>query len=358
MPTWGAEWTATLVDQRTKRERQTMVSPTIEGLDVQNAEGEWQRWPWPRVKQGAGTSNEVEFVCDGQSVRIADRTMIDSLHRIAPATKAQFKSPSNQKVGLVVAGYVGGIAAAGLLAWFAIGWIGSWAAMLAPRSWEKKIGDVAIREFAPEGSTCSDRDLYLAMQAISRRLSESLPAEQGPFDIRVVDQPVLNAVTLPGGYIVVYRGLLRSADTPEELAGVLAHEMQHAVQRHSMKALGREAALWMLIGLVTGGSDPVTARMGGALAGMKMQREDELEADDGALEMLRSARISAAGFLSFFEKLARNDTAVPWLDGALSTHPATVERIARVRAWQAARDYYSQPILETEHWRRVRVSCR
>lgn len=356
MPTWGAEWTATVTDLRTKRERQALVSPTIEGLDVQDAEGEWREWPWARVKQGDG--KDVEFVCDGQSVRIADPTMIDSLHRIAPATRAQFKSKGPNKVAALVVTYGAAIVGALVVAWFAIGWIGSWAATMAPRSWEKKIGDMAIREFAPEGSTCGDRDLYLAMQAISRRLSEGLPADRAMFDIRVVDEPVLNAVTLPGGYIVVYRGLLRSADTPEELAGVLAHEMQHAVQRHSMKALGREAALWMVIGLLTGGSDPVTARMGGALAGMKMQREDELEADDGALEMLRSARISASGFLSFFEKLARNETGVPWLQGALSTHPTTVERIARVRAWQAARDYYSQPILETEHWRRVRLSCR
>ena len=356
MPTWGAEWTATVTDLRSKRERVALVSPTVEGLDVQNAEGEWQTWPWGRVRQGAG--KDVEFLCDGQSVRIADRTMIDSLHRIAPATKAQFKSVSSQKVGLIVAGYAGATVAAIVVAWFAIGWVGGWAATLAPRSWEKRIGEMGIEQMAPAGSTCGDRDLYLAVQSISRRLSESLPAEAGTFDIRVVDQPVLNAVTLPGGYIVIYRGLLRSADTPEELAGVLAHEMQHAVLRHSMKALGRQAALWMLIGLITGGTDVATARMAGSLAGMKMQRGDELEADEGALRMLEAARISSGGFLSFFEKLARNEAAVPWLAGALSTHPETRERIARVKAWRASHEGAEQPIVDGELWRRVRVSCR
>ncbi|MEP7365930.1 MAG: M48 family metallopeptidase [Acidobacteriota bacterium] len=357
MPTWGAEWMATLTDLRTKRERQAMVSPTLEGLDVQGVEGEWQRWPWGRVQQGAGVKGAVEFICDGQSVRIADMTMIDSLHRIAPATKVQFKSPNSQKPGLVVAGYVAAIVAAGVVMWFAIGWVGSWAAMAAPRSWEKRLGEAGIKELAPEGSTCGGRDVYLAMQSIARRLSERLPAEQGTFDVRVVDQPVLNAMTLPGGYIVIYRGLLRSADTPEELAGVLAHEMQHAVMRHSMKALGRQAALWMLIGLITGG-DTAATQIAGSMAGLKMQRSDELDADEGALRMLDDARISSGGFLSFFEKMARSEGGAPWLAGAISTHPETAERISRVRAWRAAHDVPVQPVMDNDSWRRVRASCR
>lgn len=358
MPTWGAEWMATLVDERTRRTRQTMVSPTVEGLDVRTEEGEWRQWPWGRVTQGVGSKTEVELRCGGESVRVADWTMIDSIHRIAPVTRGRLKSQAGKKLGQIAALYVGAIVGGLAAAWLAIGWAGAWAAAAAPRSWEKKIGEAAIGQFAPSEKLCGDRDVYLAMQAIAGRLREGVPAEAGTFDIRVVDDPLVNAVTLPGGYIVVYRGLLRASDTPEELAGVLAHEMQHAVQRHSMKALGRQAALWSVVAWVTGGADVGVGQLAGELAGLKMQREDELSADAGALEMLLAAQIDAGGFESFFEKLGRQEGSVPWLGQAVSTHPESQERLRRIRRWREARDYAAKPLLDRERWREVRVRCR
>jgi len=358
MPTWGAQWTATLTDLRTKRERQTTVSPTVAGLDVQAEDGEWQSWPWTRVQQGEGTGKHVEFVWDGQSIRVADTTIVDSIHRIAPQTRAQLKSHSTRKIGIILAGYAAAIIGAGIAAWFAIGWTGGWVASMAPRTWEKRIGEIAIRDFAPADSVCGDRELFIALQSISGRLASTLPAEDSTFDIRVVDRPVLNAVTLPGGYIIVYRGLLQSADTPEELAGVLAHEMQHAVQRHSMRALGREFALAAALGLLTGGSDAAAAQWAGALTGLKMQREDEFSADEGALRMLIAAQVGSGGFLSFFEKLSRSEGGAPWLEGALSSHPATAERIERVRAWRRDHQDVSRPVIQMDRWRHIRTRCR
>jgi len=358
MPTWGAEWMATLVDERTKRTRQTMVSPTVDGLDVRTEEGEWRQWPWARVTQGVGSKSEVELRCDGESVRVADWTMIDSIHRIAPVTRGRLKSQAGKKLGQIAGLYVGAAVVGVAAAWLAIGWAGAWAVAAAPRSWEKKIGEAAIGQFAPSEKVCGDRDVYLAMQTVAGRLRATVPAEAGAFDIRVVDDPLVNAVTLPGGYIVVYRGLLRASDTPEELAGVLAHEMQHAVQRHSMKALGREAALWSVVAWVTGGADVGVGQLAGELAGLKMQREDELAADAGALEMLLAAQIDAGGFESFFEKLGRQEGSVPWLGQAVSTHPESQERLRRIRRWREARDYAAKPLLDGERWREVRVRCR
>ena len=91
---------------------------------------------------------------------------------------------------------------------------------------------------------------------------------------------------------------------------------------------------------------------------MKMQRGDELDADEGALRMLDAARVSTAGFLSFFEKMSRKETEVPWLANAISTHPETAERVARVKAWRQAHAGEGDPLIDVDQWRRVRVSCR
>jgi len=91
---------------------------------------------------------------------------------------------------------------------------------------------------------------------------------------------------------------------------------------------------------------------------LKMQREDELAADAGALEMLLAAQIDAGGFESFFEKLGRQEGSVPWLGQAVSTHPESQERLRRIRKWREARDYAAKPLFDGERWREVRVRCR
>lgn len=144
--------------------------------------------------------------------------------------------------------------------------------------------------------------------------------------------PHVNAMALPGGYILTTRGLMRLPDlSEEELAGILAHEMGHIELRHSRRALVRKnqkQALLTVLAVI--GRNPGWA-VGAVsfLAEMGISRESELAADDFAIKLLSSAGYSHAGLLRFFER-ARSFQRLPdWLT-FMSTHPALEERIERL----------------------------
>lgn len=353
MPVWGSQWVAQLVDRRTGARRATHVSVMREGLEVERAEGSFEVWPYAQVEMGLESVEGVEFARGGEAVRVPDKGIVDVIRHVAPETRARFRSSSASKIWGLMAVVLVVMVVGVVLAWKAIGWVGEWAALAAPESVERKIGEMAFPQVAPESLSCSQADLNSFLRGVVKRLDAGRE-----YELRVVDSSDVNAVTLPGGFIAVYRGLLRKADTAEEVAGVLAHEVQHARGRHSMKAMGRQFAIWMLIGLVTGGADVASAQLAGAAGALRYQREDELEADLRGLEMLRAARISSAGMESFFAKLAETDGEIPWLASQFSTHPDVRERVRRVRDWRGANSYALRELMAPEQWRSLRAVCR
>ena len=353
MLVWGSQWVGHVVDRRTGARREARVSVMREGLEVERADGTFEIWPYARIERGLESAREVEFVRGDDIVRVADKGIVELIHHVAPETRGKFASSSTSKLWMLMAGVVAVIVMGLFLAWKAVGWVGEWAALAAPASVEKRIGELAFPQVAPESMTCPNSELNETLRAMVRRLDP-----EREYELRVVDSPDVNAVTLPGGFIAVFRGLLRKADTAEEVAGVLAHEIQHARGRHSMKAMGRQFAIWMLIGLATGGTEAASAQLAGAAGALRYQREDELDADRGGLEMMREARISGAGLERFFEKLQQDEVEIPWLASQFSTHPDVRERVRLVREWRVQNSYPAREMMSGEEWRALRSVCR
>jgi beta-barrel assembly-enhancing protease len=121
------------------------------------------------------------------------------------------------------------------------------------------------------------------------------------------------------------------------VAGVLAHELTHALKRHPMRALIANSGLALLFELTIGNG--TGASLGLLLTTLSYTRAMEAEADAGALDLLRDAGIGSAGFAAFFERLEKQDEekgkslnfgfAIP---SYLRTHPATQQRIEAIRA--------------------------
>jgi predicted Zn-dependent protease len=124
--------------------------------------------------------------------------------------------------------------------------------------------------------------------------------------------------------------LIENAQSAEEVAGVMAHEIEHVEQRHSLRALVQSLgfhAVWLAL---TGDLGSGMAGEGVKhLAGLHFSREQEVAADAGGHARLVTAGIDPHGMVSFFETLAKKQIAIPDL---LSSHPASVERSARLHA--------------------------
>jgi len=124
------------------------------------------------------------------------------------------------------------------------------------------------------------------------------------FKVFVVKSSIFNAVALPGGNIVVFSGLLENAESPESLAAVLAHEMQHIKKRHVTKKIIEDSSTGLIISAVSGdvtGSMLYGAKIARTLAVLSYSRQDEEEADDEGMKMLIAANIDPEAMINFLK---------------------------------------------------------
>lgn len=121
-----------------------------------------------------------------------------------------------------------------------------------PASWEGRIGEAAFKEMGEEFEFTNDPALTNRVHAVAKRLNRGLPPGAPKFTFYVADSREVNAFALPGGRVVVLRGLIEEA-TPEELAGVIAHEMAHITEKHSMRALAQRLGPMLIAQYVFGG---------------------------------------------------------------------------------------------------------
>ncbi len=155
-----------------------------------------------------------------------------------------------------------------------------------------------------------------------------------PYKVEIIAQDsVLNAFCTPGGYIYVYTGLLKYLDSEAGLAGVLAHEIGHAENRHATermtKAYGAEFLLSLILGDNPSQISAVAANLFTGLAFLANSRADEDESDESAVKYLLSTKYYPGGVKFFFEKM-RDDGLIGnsgKVETFLSTHPDPLERI-------------------------------
>ena len=181
-----------------------------------------------------------------------------------------------------------------------------------------------------------------------------------PVRVALLDWRLVNAFAVPGGQVILTRGLVETAGSPDEVAGVLAHELGHAIELHPETGLVRAMGMLAAAQLIFAGSSGTVSNVGVVLTQLRYTRIAEREADVHALRMLKGAGISPKGFGDFFERLegsARRPKRArrhrPSLE-LISTHPPSVERIAMVRAQPA---YPATPALSAEDWKALREAC-
>ncbi len=155
--------------------------------------------------------------------------------------------------------------------------------------------------------------------------------------ITVVDNSMVNAFAMPGGYIVIFTGLIDKMDHHEELAGVLAHEYAHIHYRHSLRSMARSLANYALISLVIGdvsGLAGVIVENADFIMSMKYSREMEVQADDYAYQLLHNEGINPKGMIWLFETLnaLQEDSKIQIeLPEFMSSHPETMKRIEAMK---------------------------
>lgn len=201
-----------------------------------------------------------------------------------------------------------------------------------PVEWEKKLGESAYRDFLVHQDAVKEGPAVEAVTEMVHRLAKPIPDNPYSFDVTVVKSDVVNAFALPGGYIVVFTGLMKKADSPEEVAGVLAHELNHVLQRHGLERIIKQLGFVAVVSIVLGnppGLGGVMKQLGIELMTLKFGRAQETEADLTGLQLLQQAKINPEGMITFFQRLAEKDEGrVEWF----STHPMSSARAEHLKA--------------------------
>lgn len=183
-------------------------------------------------------------------------------------------------------------------------------------------------------ATSSEKQLFSGyVDDVFRSVVDKIPADQKPsygFKLTIIDQDIVNAFAVPGGYVYVYTGLIRTASNESELAGVLGHEIAHVTMHHYRDAMVKETGLSILLDALTG-NDPsqltkAVASTFGSLATLKLSRENEAEADLMGTRYLGFTGRNPLGISTLFTNQAFQSTGTDWL----STHPASDTRVKDV----------------------------
>ena len=283
---------------------------------------------------------------EGASARtlyLKDPALIIAFRRAAPAALMAHLERAAEQVRrarhshrVLWGSAVGVVVGLGLMLWFGSDLIVEWAVARIPVSWEQKLGETVYQDFLAKETVLKEGPAVTAVQDMIQRMTAKIPNNPYTFQVSVVQSPVVNAFALPGGYVVVFTGLMKKAESGEEVAGVLSHELNHVLQRHGMERIVRTMGLAAVVSILVGdqqGLIGLARQLGMELATLKFGREQETEADVTGIRLLHDARIAPDGMIRFFERLSEKDKERVEL---FSTHPMSAARAERLKAELAA----------------------
>ena len=247
--------------------------------------------------------------------------------------RLKLKSQNRRGNGMVLAFLAGSLVLI-VAAYYGIKVAGVAAVKAVPVSVDEKIGKQSYQTMDPGGPEIEDLVVVDAINQMVERLAPHAAIPELKFEVHVIDSPELNAFCLPGGVIVVFTGLIKAAEQPEQVAGVLAHEMAHATMRHGLQrisqSLGIAAAANLLLGDVQGilvlGSELFQ------LASINSySRSQESEADAEGVRMMHAAAMDPLSMAQFFEIMKAQGDQLPEQLQWISTHPDHDARIIAIR---------------------------
>jgi predicted Zn-dependent protease len=207
---------------------------------------------------------------------------------------------------------------------------------------EASAGREASQQVEQEMGLVQDPAITGYVSALGARLAAQSPRKDTSYRFFVASMPETNAFALPGGYIYVSRGLLALANSEDELACVIGHEIGHVAARHSAQRETRAAGVGLLSALgtiaaaVLGGAEAAQAaaqlgQVAGAGLIASYGRDQERQADTIGQQMAAKAGFDPAGMASFLRSLERETTlqlGKTRRPSFLDSHPATPERAA------------------------------
>jgi beta-barrel assembly-enhancing protease len=202
---------------------------------------------------------------------------------------------------------------------------------------EWQLGQQLSQDIARQVRLVNDPSAQAYIDQMGQKLVAQTSMANMPWQFHIVQDPAINAFAIPGGHVYVNTGLINVAANASELAGVLGHEINHVVARHSTEQISRQYGVQVLGGIILGQNPSALQQLaaqiiaGGAMA--RYSRADEDEADKLGLQTMNAAGYNPQGMVTMFQKLLANQKSNPSsVEQFFSSHPLTEDRIRKTQS--------------------------
>ncbi len=228
---------------------------------------------------------------------------------------------------------------------------------LIPYAVEKRLGEVADKQVKVifDGKLCENPDGKAAFAKLVDTLRQAGEVD-ATADAAVISNEIANAIALPGGKIYVFEGLLAKAESVDELAGVLAHELGHVKNRDGLRNLiyngGTSFLIGLLFGDVTGSSAIIFASR--ELFQASHSREAERIADKTTIDVMRKLGRSPKPMGEFLLRITGKEKGKGL--ALISSHPMSEDRLARMSEQDAPPS--APPLLTPSEWAALKAICK
>ncbi|MGH1446112.1 MAG: M48 family metallopeptidase [Cognatishimia sp.] len=341
-----------------------------EGQQVLVIEVRGQQKVWPltdirRVPDQADREQLVLALAGDPVVRL-----VTDEHRLAQRCPNLSRRNSHVKRGRVLGWAMAALASVALIVFVLVPRMADQLAEYIPPEGEKALGETTLSQIRTAMNQanleplpfCENAEGVAALKAMETRLSDAadLPV---PLTVHVLDHPMVNAFALPGGHIVFFKGLIDTAETPEELGAVFAHEMGHVVSRdptrHALRSAGSIGVLGLLFGDFAGGA--VVLFLTERLIEAQYSQAAEANADTFAMATLENAEVRPGALGDMFQKFLDKYGDAEGTSAHFLSHPKLGDRIANSSARQAevtATGFSDTPLLTDQQWAALKGICR
>ena len=350
-------------DGHTAALHEVVAQAQNDGLHINSKTGDFtEHWKFADIRAIDPPRADTPFRLTSQTMpdarlSVASPEFVDDLRRQAPQLfLTGFAQPTlRRNLALVILV----LCILGLFLWQGIPRLSAPLAQLVPAQWAQKFGETYRGRLLSGVPICKDASGTAALAVLTKRLTNSLSP---PLKLNVVvaDKAQVNAFALPGGHIVIMRGLLEKAENSDEVAAVLAHEIGHVSRRHPLQIGIHVAGIGMLVDLFTGEGSTlmgIAGDVGGLLLLLGYSRGMEREADAYGRNLMVTTGLSTGAIARFFARLepaAKNGEEIGGeIGGYFSSHPPLKERIKAAENTETGRR-----ALNDTDWMALQKICR
>jgi Zn-dependent protease with chaperone function len=335
---------ASYFDGKTTHRHEVRLNFTPSSLALEEDGREIARWSYADVRQEDADDDVMRLTSttapELARLDIADKALIAEIERCCPALLARDGSDRRQRRHIVLWAMAAALSLVLVTLWM-MPYLAAELAPLVPRPLERRIGDAvysqALTLFGANGTCESGGPSGAPAQALEA-LAEKLRGANGldidGLKLVVIRSRVPNAFALPGGRIIILDGILQAAQSSDEIAGVLAHEMGHIAHHDGMRTLIESGGMGFVLGTVLGDFAGATAIFFASktLVQASFSREVEAAADAYAIETMRVLGRSPVALGALLTRLSTSTSGTKSLPSLLDSHPATPDRLAVMKA--------------------------